>query len=204
MIVAIEGMDGAGKTTMCEYIEKKYKFINIEKPTKFLYEDEKGIIDYKEYYETLEMIYKTDALTRTKFFGQGNIIAVTKYPNSNIVLDRHLASNYYWNGNKNLYSYYEELIRQCGKPDITIFLYATPRTRYKRLKQRNWKDLDLKDSTIFEDGTEKHIEFLDHFNLNYQIINTNDKTIREVYREVDSIMKKLTTEEQKQRKKKLT
>ena len=25
MIVAIEGMDGSGKTTICEYIEKKYK-----------------------------------------------------------------------------------------------------------------------------------------------------------------------------------
>ena len=159
MIVAIEGMDGAGKTTICKHIEKKYKFINIEKPTKYIFEDKKGKIDYKIYYETLEMIYQTNQVTRSKFFGKGNQIAVTRYPGSDIVLDRHLASNYYWNGNPKLYNYYEQLISICGKPDITIYLYATPKTRYQRLKKRNWKDFDLKDSTIFEDGTEKHIEF---------------------------------------------
>lgn len=203
MIVAIEGMDGAGKTTICEYIEKKYNFINIEKPTKYLFEDKSGKIDYPRYYETLEMIYQTDDITRTKFFGKGNIIAVTKFPNQDIVLDRHLASNYYWNGNSELDEHYRQLIDKCGKPDITIFLYATPFTRYKRLRKRNMNDVDLKDSTIFADGTKKNIDFLIRFNLNHQIINTDNKTIAEVCHEVDRIMMKLITKKNKKREKKL-
>ena len=114
MIIAVEGMDGAGKTTICEYIEKKYNFINVEKPTKYLFEDQTGVIDYDKYYETLDMIYQTDEATRTRFFGNGNIIAVTKFPNQDIVLDRHLASNYYWNGNLELHYYYQKLIENYG------------------------------------------------------------------------------------------
>ena len=30
MIIAIEGMDGAGKTTICNHIERAFNFINIE------------------------------------------------------------------------------------------------------------------------------------------------------------------------------
>ena len=200
MIIAIEGMDGAGKTTICNHIERAFNFINIEKPTKYLFENKNGIIDYKEFYETLDKIYRSDEKTRSQFFGTGNLIAVTRYPNSNIVIDRHLASNYYWNGNKSLNKYYSELIKLCGKPDITIYLHATPKTRYLRLKKRNLNDLDLKDSTIFADGSEKNIEFLKRFNFEYRVIDTNNKSIKEVCREVDHILKEIIIKKEKRKK----
>ena len=203
MIVAVEGMDGAGKTTLCSHIERTFNFINIDKPTKYLFMDDNGSIDYKRYYETLDMIYKSDDITRSKFFAKGNCIAVTKYPNNNIVLDRHLASNYYWNANKKLDKFFEELIKVCGKPDITIYLDATPQTRYKRLKARNLRDFDLNDQTIFADGKEKNIDFLERFGFNYRIVYTDNKSIKEVCREVDHILKSLIMSSNQVRKKKI-
>ncbi len=189
MIVAIEGMDGAGKTTISNHIERQFGFINIEKPCKYLYENEKGVIDYSAFYNDLKRVYQESPRVRSEYFGWGNIIAVTKYPESNVVLDRHLASNYYWNGNRKLLKIFDKLIEKCGLPDITIFLYATPDERYKRLYKRNPKDIDLYDKSTFDDGTYKHIEFLNHYGFNYVMIDTNDKTISEVCREVDFIIK---------------
>ena len=185
MIIAVEGMDGAGKTTISRHIERKYKFINIEKPCKYLYEDEHGKIDYMRFKKDLDRIYKKGCRERSEYFGEGNRIAVTRYPGENIVLDRHLASNYYWNGNKKLYRFYDNLVEECGTPDLTIFLYATPKERLKRLRRRNPMDIDIFDKSIFDDGTYKHIEFLNRYNFNYVMIDTNDKSIIEVCREVD-------------------
>lgn len=191
MIVAVEGMDGVGKTTICEFIEKRFGFINIEKPTKYMFEDKNGNIDYDKYYKTLNTIYKKDELARSEFFAKGNFIAVTKYPNSNVVLDRHLLSNFYWNANNKLYDFYDKLIELCGKPDLTIYLYATPETRYNRLKERNINDIDLNDPTVLVDDMTKNIEFLEYFGFNYRIIYTDNKTINEVCEEVDNIMTEL-------------
>ena len=35
MIIAVEGMDGAGKTTVCEYVSGTRDYKMIEKPTVF-------------------------------------------------------------------------------------------------------------------------------------------------------------------------
>ena len=189
MIVAIEGMDGAGKTTICNHIERNFGFINIEKPTKYFFKDKKGNIDQEIFKKVLNKVYLMNNRNRSEFFGKGNELAVTMYPNCDIVLDRHIASNYYWNGDKSLKQFYSKLVGKCGKPDITIFLYATPSVRYTRLQKRNKKEMDLYDKSIFEDGTKKHIEFLEEYEMPYVIIDTNNKTISQVCREVDSVIK---------------
>lgn len=185
MIIAVEGMDGAGKTTISSHIERKYNFINVEKPCKYLYEDKNGAIDYDKFKMDLKRIYKKGYKERSEYFGLGNIIAVNRFKGENIVLDRHLASNYYWNGTKKLRNFFDNLVEECGLPDLTIFLYATPNERYKRLKKRNPKDIDLYDKSVFDDGTYKHIEFLNRYGFNYVMIDTNDKSIKEVCMEVD-------------------
>jgi len=100
-------------------------------------------------------------------------------------------SNFYWNGNIKLYNFYEELIKLCGKPDLTIYLYATPETRYNRLKERNINDFDLNDPTVLVDDMKKNIEFLEYFGFKYKIVYTDNKSINEVCKEVDFIMKDL-------------
>lgn len=68
-------------------------------------------------------------------------------------------------------------------------MYASPKERYKRLKERNQNDLDLSDQTVFEDELEKVLEFLNDFNLEYKIIDANNKSIEDVCHEVENIIK---------------
>lgn len=201
MVIAVEGMDGAGKTTICSHIERTFNFINIDKPTKYLFEDENGIIDYEKFKKTLEKVYRLSSKERAKFFGEGNKIAVNRYKGLDIVLDRHLVSNYYWNGDKSQRKYFKKLVSECGLPDLTIFLYASPKIRYERLKKRNSKDIDLYDESVFEEGTKKHLEFILQYNLPFVFIDTNDKSISEVCREVDIELKSLIFKSKKEVKK---
>lgn len=189
MVVAVEGMDGVGKTTICNYIKEKYGFIYVEKPTKYLFENKDGSINYCKFKKKLEKVYKMDDKSRSIFFGKGNLLAIKRFKNKNIVLDRHLVSNYYWNGNDDLKLYFINLIKLCGKPDITIYLYASPAVRYERLKVRDSNDLDLSDSTVFDDGFEKCVNFLNEFDFKYKVIDTNNLKIHQVFNEVDRIMK---------------
>ena len=195
MIIAVEGMDGAGKTTICKYIEKKYGFVNVEKPTKYLFE-KNGEVDNDTFNRELQKMYNCDNKIRSVFFGAGNLLAVTKFKGNNIVLDRHFASNYFWNGDQCLDKYFGELIRVCGKPDITIFLHATPQTRYKRLLNRDRNDLDLHDDSIFLDGTVENINFLEKFEFNYALVETEDRTIEEVCQAIDEVVCNIVTKEQ--------
>ena len=199
MIIAIEGMDGAGKTTVCKYIEKKYEFVNVEKPTKYLFE-KNGRIDMYSFNSELQKIYNCDNKIRSIFFGAGNLLAVTKFKGKNVVLDRHFASNYFWNGDVCLDNYFEELIRLCGKPDITIFLHATPQTRYKRLLKRDTNDIDLHDESIFLDGTKENIDFLEKFKFNYAVVETENKTIKEVCQTIDEVVCNIVTKEKRSKK----
>lgn len=179
MIVAVEGMDGAGKTTVCKYISSHKDFHMVEKPTKYFFNE-------KDFNKILEEIYNSNALVRTTFFGLGNILAVNKY-DGNIILDRHLVSNYYWNSGSNLDAIYDILVKECA-PDLTILLYATSSTRYKRLSKRNPHDIDLLDPTVFEDGTDKMVKFLEKYNMKYVIVDTNNMTIDEMNKEVERII----------------
>ncbi len=187
MVVAIEGMDGAGKTTVCDYVSKNYNFEMIDKPTKYLFADEDGKIDEQKFRKALEAIYVSPKEVRTVFFALGNMIATRQKDDINLILDRHIVSNYYWNSDQNLESIYSYLIEVCGKPDLTILLHATPSTRKKRLLLRDKNDIDLNDDSVFEDGDEKMIYFLNKFNLPYVYLETEDKNIEEVEEEIDKI-----------------
>ena len=186
MIIAVEGMDGAGKTTVCEYITKTRNFKMIEKPTKYFF-DKDGKVDETEFSNALEDIYNSSPLVRTTFFGLGNILAIKKYKGENIILDRHLVSNYYWNSCEGLDTIYDTLVDIC-KPDLTILLHATPETRYERLKKRSKYEVDLFDPSVFDDGMEKMEYFLNKYNMNYVLVDTENKSVEEVYKEIDKIL----------------
>ena len=67
-------------------------------------------------------------------------------------------------------------------------LYATSETRYKRLYKRNPHDIDLLDPTVFEDGTDKMVKFLEKYNMKYVIVDTNNMSIDEMNAYVERII----------------
>ena len=83
------------------------------------------------------------------------------------------------------------MIDLVGKPDITILLYASVNTRMERLYIRNQNDYDLTDPEKKVLGYDKMLDFLDKYELPYILIDTEGKTIDEVYSEVYKVVSSL-------------
>ena len=193
MMIVIEGMDGVGKTTIAKYIAEKYNFKYIDKPLKYFYisggeKDEEFFMKVSS-----DMYDMEDKAIKSWYFGLGNIYAARKFKDENVVLDRHLVTNYYWNGDEASEPIYETLIEFSGKPDLNILLYASPSTRRKRIISRDKADPNLSDPDLFEDGHNRMIYFLEKFDLPYVVINTENKTLDEVKEMVDKEVNKVIT-----------
>ena len=188
MKIAIEGMDGVGKTTLAKKIAAKYEMQYLEKPLTELFKisgrsGETVLSDISSNIYSLD-----DEIIKAWFFGMGNLYSFINYKDTDLVLDRHFASNYFWNGTARTDSVFKTMIELIGVPDITILLYASVETRMKRLYKRDPNDCDLFDSEKRVLGYDKMIEFLDRFTIPYVIVNTDDKNIDQVCDEACNII----------------
>ena len=195
MMIAVEGMDGSGKTEVANFICEKYDFDLIEKPLHYFYNDGEDK-EYHDFMTAANRIYDIDDLDiKTWYFALGNIYVARMFKGKDIVIDRHFVSNYYWNGNNENEYIYDTLIKTCGVPDLTILLYATPKTRMNRIRLRDNKDPDLSDPDKLDDGFEKMLFFIKKFNLPHIVIDTENITLEEVKELVDKEIKKLRGEQ---------
>ena len=194
MIIAVEGMDGVGKTEISKYICQQYGFIFIEKPLHYFYND--GAENkYADLMKVANRIYDIDDdVLKSWYIALGNIYAARRFQNDDVVIDRHLVSTYYWNGTTDSDPVFKALIETSGTPDLTILLYATPKTRMERLRKRNKYDPDLNDPEKKNDGYNKMIYFLEKYNLPYIVIDTENKTLDEVKQIVDDEIKQLKSQ----------
>lgn len=170
MIVAIEGMDGVGKTTIAKVIEKDLDFTYVKEPLKDLFE-----VDNEYILNISKKIFNTanDRLIAW-YLALGDIYALTNFRNKNVVLDRHILLNYFWNGNNDTEQIFKTQIEMFGKPDLTILLSASIETRRKRILERNANDPDLNKSNMWVYGYDKMIYFLEKYNYNYVIVDTDN------------------------------
>ena len=191
MMIAVEGMDGVGKTEISKHICDNHGFTFIEKPLHYFYNDgaEKK---YADLMKVAKRVYDiNDDVLKSWYIALGNLYVARMFKEENIVIDRHLVSNYYWNGSIDSDPVFQALIDTSGTPDLTILLYATPKTRMARLAKRDKNDPDLYDPEKQDDGYDKMIRFLQKYNLPYLVINTENITLDEVKTIVDNEIKKM-------------
>lgn len=189
--IAIEGMDGVGKTTIAKRIANEYQMLYIEKPLEEIFNtpDLNGKANLSAVSNNIYSL--NDEVVKAWFFGMGNIYSFLSHKKESLVVDRHFASNYFWNGSERSNSIFKNMIDIIGKPDITILLYASVETRLKRLYQRNKNDFDLSDTEKHVLGYDKMIDFLEKFEITYVLVNTENKNQDEVYLEVCKIVDSL-------------
>lgn len=187
MIIAIEGMDGVGKTTTAKYIESKYSFKYVKEPLCELFN-----LSNDDLLNISEEIFKyLDERVIAWYLALGDVFALSKYKNDNIVMDRHVLLNYFWNGTKNSEEIFNLQQSMFGKPDLTILLYASEDIRRKRIEKRDPNDPDLKKEDMWINGYDKMINYLKKYNYNYVLIDTNNLSLGETFLKIDDIMKKL-------------
>ena len=193
MKIAIEGMDGVGKSTISKMLADKYGFLYLEKPLTEVMDTR--LVNGKDNLSAISNnIYNfDDEIIKAWFFGMGNLYSFLKYKNTDLIIDRHFASNYFWNGSPRSNVIFNSMIELIGVPDITIVLYASVETRISRLYKRDENDADLKDSEKHVLGYDKMIKFLDDFSIPYVVVDTDNKNIEQVFEEVDRIVNSLVS-----------
>ncbi len=188
MHIAIEGMDGVGKTTTAKKLAEKINFIFVEKPLHYLF-DKKG--ELENYIKIRDYINQQDEnhYLRTWFYSFGNVYLKHKFENKNIITDRHLLSNYFWNGYKETDNLFKVLIENIGKPDLTVLLHISEKEGIKRITGRDENDTDINKVSLYSKAHKKMKLFVEKYDMNFIEINSTKLSADEV---VNIILKELS------------
>lgn len=188
MHIAIEGLDGVGKTTTCKKLAEKLGYKFIEKPLHYLFDSPDSFENYFRIrdYVNIQTNYKFTSW----FYGLGNILTYHLFGQENIITDRHFVSNYTWSGDETSRPVFECLIKLIGKPDITIILFAEEDTLKARLKKRDINDRDLKKTHLNLFALKKMEEFLKEYEMKYYTIDNSNLKVDEVVKRIISILLK--------------
>lgn len=181
--IAIEGMDGVGKSTTCKILSERLGYTFVEKSLQYLY-GSKG-----EYQRIAKLVNANPDRNFTAwYYGLNNIFTYNQFKDTNIVTDRHIVSNYCWSGTKDNMDIYNLILKKIGKPTLTVILYASPQVIESRLKNRNINDRDLSKVKLSEAAYERMIYFCELKKLPYMVIDTGKLNPEEI---VDAIIERL-------------
>lgn len=184
--IAIEGMDGVGKTTASKLLAKRLGYKFIDKNLRELFDDGDS---YDNYIRIRDKVNASpDRLFTAWFYALGNIYLHTAHEKENIVTDRYFLSNYAWSGTENNDEVYDLLVKKLGFPDLTVILYADEHAILSRLRHRDELDSDIKKVTLAKEKYEKMIYFCEKYKMAYMVIDTSNLSPEEV---VEVIMKRI-------------
>lgn len=130
-----------------------------------------------------------NSIIRTWIYGFANLFNLLYYE-TDVVIDRHCLTTYYYNADDNSREIYRYMQKYMGKPDCVIILRASERTRRTRICNRNVNDPDLLVAKKMQYGYDKMEEAAQYLELNYQIIDTDAKSLEEVVEEVIDIIRR--------------
>lgn len=184
--IAIEGMDGVGKTTASKLLAKRLGYKFVDKNLRELLDDGDS---YDNYIRIRDKVNASpDRLFTAWFYALGNIYLHTAHEKENIVTDRYFLSNYAWSGTENNDEVYDLLVKKLGFPDLTVILYADEHAILSRLRHRDELDSDIKKVTLTKEKYEKMIYFCEKYKMPYMVIDTSNLSPEEV---VEVIMKRI-------------
>lgn len=179
MHIAIEGMDGVGKTATGRRLADKLHFKFVEKPLHYIFDSEGRFANYIRIRDYINQQVDDDVL-RAWFYGLGNIYLYRKFEGENIITDRHLLSNYFWCGGKRTEPIYRCMIGLIGKPDYTFLLWATQKAGAERLRKRDPEDPDIRKTALYKGSKVKMEGFLIRYSMKYKAIDTTHLGVDDV------------------------
>ena len=184
--IAIEGMDGVGKTTTCKLLAERLGYKFIEKNLRFLFDENDSFDNYFRIRDKVNA--NSDRLFTSWFYGLGNIYLYTMFKDENIVTDRHFLSNYAWSGTDDNTEVYDLLVKKLGFPDLTVILYADETAIFNRLRSRDENDGDLDKVKKAKAKYEKMVFFCEKYKMPYMVVDTSNLTPDQT---VELIMKRI-------------
>ena len=185
--IAIEGMDGVGKSTICQLLADKTGYTFVTKPLHYLTDGDQE--EWPAYFRARDIANNSDnRVFSAWFYGLSNIYVYEKFKDQDIITDRHIVSNYCWSGVPSNMDIFDLLIKNLGAPTLTVILYANEDTVRNRLLKRDLKDSDLKRVDKTEKVYERMISFCELKHFLYIVIDTSKLNPEQI---VDIILKKM-------------
>lgn len=178
MHIAIEGIDGVGKTTAASGLAERLNFKIVEKPLHYLFDSDGSTENYIRIRD--EVNANPNKIFTGWFYGLGNIFLYEEFKGQNIITDRHILSNYCWSGSKESEYVFDAIHRAIGSPDYTFVIYAPPEIIAKRLLKRDINDSDLKKVAYVSEAYEKMIAAMKKYDMPGSVIDTSEMDVSEV------------------------
>lgn len=174
MLIAFEGMDGCGKSSISKLVAKKTGFKHYEQKIV-----ETLNIQEDKYNDFIKKIRESDNKYLSFVFYTFRCM-FDNDKSEKIIVERSMSSTYYFEHENVESEYFDVALTMGCKPDITFLLYASPEVRKKRIYSRNNADPDLESSEALKDGYPIMISFLKKYNLPYVEINSEKYNMEEI------------------------
>lgn len=174
MLIAFEGMDGVGKSTVSASVAQR---LGIRHETQKLV----SMLDIKQ--ETFEQFVKSIRKAENKkitllFFTFRCML--DKEGKEDLIVERSMLSTYFYEHNKVSEEEFRFLLSVGSLPDLLFILYASVDERRKRIFGRNNMDEDLKSTEAMSDGYKEMLDCAHKFNIPYIGINTEKYSFEEI------------------------
>lgn len=167
MHIALEGMDGVGKTAQAKRLAERIG----------------GEFIAKSFHEMNDVSGKYDNFitigeyTNSEIKGNYGIrlnYLTAKIENNNIVTDRFYLSNYWSRSDFFEPSYYKRISMFFGEPDLIIILYARSEVLYSRISLRDSHDKDLSKVKMADKAYQLMFHAAKQMKLRVLVVDTSD------------------------------
>lgn len=177
MFLAIEGVDGVGKTTVSKIMAERLGCDFAEKPFRMLLGEGSGNDIYKG---VADRVNRQPAALRAWFYGTGMVCLTERYREQPVVADRYLLSNFAYNGAVENAEIFDLLVRRVRIPELTVLLTADDDTVIRRLSERGENEPDIGRAHMNRERTELMRLCLSRYSLPHMIIPTDLLTAEQV------------------------
>lgn len=181
MLIAIEGIDGVGKTTIGKALAKALKYEFLEKELQKVWNI--PLDNYISMRDSLKTVNSNEAMSM--FFGLNNLLCSIEGIKKNVIADRYILTNYFWYGTEENECIYDAILAVTEKPILSVILKAQTETLRKRIIAKEAKDKIEKELEKIRNNDEfvpKTKAFLERKGLEYIIIDNDSALIEDVVR----------------------
>lgn len=176
MHIAIEGLDGVGKTTTAQILAKMLNGVYCSKAFHQM-KYPKGNFDN---FTTIKELFSYPDTVAAFDYGLRSLFLYSKYMNYDVVTERYFATNYAVNPTQETLNKINMTIEYLGVPDLTVILYCDYEVNYQRMYARNPKDKDFYKLENHEEFYNNLLSCVRVLNLPHYLLDTTRMTLDEV------------------------
>ena len=194
MKIAIEGMDGVGKTTVSKKLSQKLGYVHYEQ--KMI--DHLGM-DKNLYNNLVNYVRSSNNRKMSALFYTFRLM-IDNSDNINSIVERSIVSMVYYEKDNINEKILDTIMDLEVIPDLTLILYAPVEKRIERIKKRDPNDPDLNSEEALQDGYDIMLDFVHNYDIPYIGIDTtnySEDTVVEICKEIVLSYEKCPEEKKK-------